>query len=485
MTVELIDIHKTYGPVNANRGITLRFVPGEIHGILGENGAGKSTLMKILSGFTPRSSGRIRIDGNDVAYHTPAEALRLGIGMLYQEPEDFPVLSALENFMIGQTRGFRLNRKAAQKRFEWFSGRLGFSLSPETPVHQFTTGERQQLEILRLLSLGATVLILDEPTTGISRFQKETLFQALEALAGEGKILILVSHKLEDVEALCNRVSVLRQGVVAGEMARPLDTEVLLNWMFGSVPVLPEHKETEPGEPLLSLEKVSARGDRSGLKDCSVVIRRKEVVALAGLEGSGQGVFLRVAAGVKSAASGSIRFRGESMAEKDCIAYQNKGVAFLPASRLEEGLIPGLTLTEHVALKAFRGFRVRWNDAAARTQARIRQFRIKGSPEMPVESLSGGNQQRLMLSFLPEIPSLLLLEKPTRGLDFESALWIWKYLFQYREKDVAIVFSSSELEEILMVSDRILVFFNGSIIQELRTASTDIHALGRAVAGKI
>jgi len=482
--VELVDIHKHYGPVNANQGITLRFRPGAIHGILGENGAGKSTLMKILAGFTQKTRGRIRIHGVDVDFRAPAAASRLGIGMLYQEPVDFPVLSVLENFMIGQTRGFRLHRKAFRERFESLCARLGFSLSPETPVRQLTPGERQQLEILRLLSMGTHVLILDEPTTGISSFQKETLFKALRTLAREGKAILLVSHKLEDMESLCDRVSVLRHGKVTGEMERPFDPNALLKMMFGSVPSPLKRPEMPAGAPVLILRDVSAPGDRSGLKACSVIIREKEVVALAGLEGSGQGVFLRLAAGLRVPVSGVLRLRDEGMGGKDGIAFQKKGVAFLPTARLEEGLIPGLSLLEHVALKYCRGFRVHWNVARDQAARHIRYFRIKGDPEMPVESLSGGNQQRLMLSFLPDAPALLLLEKPTRGLDFESALWVWDHLFRYREKNTAVVFSSSELEEIFMVADRILVFYEGAVIRDIRAADTDIHELGSAIAGK-
>ncbi len=485
MLVELVEIYKEYGPVKANRGISLRFAPGSIHGILGENGAGKSTLMKILAGFTPKSAGTIRLDGDPADYGDPAEASGRGIGMLYQEPLDFPALGVLENFMIGQARGLRLKGAGARKRFESLCLRLGFCLPLEKSVRELTTGERQQLEIVRLLSLGASVLILDEPTTGLSAFQRETLFQALRALAGEGKTLIFVSHKLEDVEALCDRVSVLRQGRVAGEMERPFDTGALLKMMFGSVPAPLKRQEVQPGDCVLTLQDVCAPGDRSGLRDCSVKIREREVVALAGLEGSGQGVFLRVAAGLTVPASGAVHIQGEPMTAKDSRSYQRKGVAFMPTARLEEGLIPGLAIAEHVALKRSRGFRVRWRQAEKQAQRHLERFRIKGTPAMPVESLSGGNQQRLLLSFLPETPALLLLEKPTRGLDYESSLWVWEHLLQYREKKAAIVFSSSELEEILMVSQRVLVFFNGTLIWDMPTAQVRGQALGRAIAGKI
>jgi simple sugar transport system ATP-binding protein len=486
MRIELRDIHKYYGPVKANYAVNLDVASGTIHGVLGENGAGKSTLMKILAGYCPRTKGEIRLDGTAVNYETPARAAEMGIGMLYQDPLDFPQLSVLENFMLGQIGGMADPQKCYKNKFLKLSRDFNFSLHPDTSVKRLTIGERQQLEILRLLSLGIQVLILDEPTTGISSIQKEILFQALKKLAAQGKSVILVSHKLEDVEMLCDRVTVLRQGEVTGLMDTPFDTAGLLAMMFGEPPVPPSRCSMPPGEPTISLKNVRASGGRTGLKDCNMVVRQGEVVGLAGLEGSGQGVLLRLAAGLTQPRKGSIHLAGRQMIGEDFHTYQNRGVAFLPAGRLEEGLIAGMSVTEHFALqKNHNGFWVKWQHAFARAKQGIEDFRIKGTPDTRVESLSGGNQQRLLLSFLPADPVLLLLENPTRGLDVESVHWVWQHLQKYCAAKTSIIFSSSELDEILMVADRVLAFFDGAIIKDVATDKTDIHELGRAIAGKI
>ena len=486
MRIELRDIHKYYGPVKANYGIDLEVAPGTIHGVLGENGAGKSTLMKILAGYSQKTKGEIRLDGTAVNYETPAQAAEIGIGMLYQDPLDFPQLSTLENFMLGQTGGMASHKRSFKTKFLELAGAFNFSLNPDTSVKRLTIGERQQLEILRLLSLGIQVLILDEPTTGISSIQKEILFKALKKLVAEGKSVILVSHKLEDAEILCDRVTVLRQGEVTGVMDTPFDTASLLAMMFGAPPVPPSRCSMLPGEPILSLKQVWAPGGRTGLKDCNMVARQGEVIGLAGLEGSGQGVLLRLAAGLTRPRDGSIHLAGREMLGEDFHAYQNKGVAFLPTARLEEGLIAGLSVIEHFALqKKHNGFLVKWQHALERANQGIEDFRIKGTPDTRVESLSGGNQQRLLLSFLPVDPILLLLENPTRGLDVESIHWVWQHLQKYCAAKTSIVFSSSELDEILMVADRVLVFFDGTIIKDVATDETDVHELGRAIAGKI
>ncbi len=486
MWIELQDIHKHYGPLKANNGISFKITPGNIHGILGENGAGKSTLMKILVGFIAKTSGTILVDGQAVNYRNPAQASSMGIGMLYQDPLDFPQMSVLENFTLGQIEGASTKKKDLQKTFQDLTSALNFTLLQDSALKSLTVGERQQLEILRLLALGVEVLILDEPTTGISSTQKEILFNSLKKLADEGKSILFVSHKLEDVETLCNRVTVLRQGAVTGEMDPPFDTNGLLELMFGKPPdTLPRCAEP-PGSDVLAMDSVCGTGGRTGLKDCSVVIRQGEVVGLAGLEGSGQGVFLRVAAGLKQTTRGSVELLGRKMNRQDHHAFKRRGVAFMPASRLEEGLISGLSVTEHFALQTqHESFLVKWQQAARFAKARIDNFRIKGLPESPVNSLSGGNQQRLLLSFLPADPVLLLLENPTRGLDMESVIWVWQHLQKYCRTKTSIVFSSSELDEILMVADRVLVFFNGRIIKNVKSSETDINELGRAIAGKI
>jgi ABC-type uncharacterized transport system ATPase subunit len=486
MLIELQNIHKHYGPVKANNGISLKVLPGRIHGILGENGAGKSTLMKILAGFSQKTSGSILIDGRPVHYRDPAQAAELGIGMLYQDPLDFPLLSVLENFVLGQTEGISGRKKAFRKKFIDLAESLNFALDPDAAVKILTIGERQQLELVRLLALGIQVLILDEPTTGISSTQKTILFDSLKQLAAEGKSIILVSHKLEDVETLCDELTVLRQGRVTGAMVRPFDAHRLMQMMFGAPPLPPGRIAVSPGSDVLVMRNVSGVGGRSGLKDCSIVVRQGEIVGLAGLEGSGQDTFLRVAGGLQPATMGSILLAGRTMDNRHHHAFKRQGVTFMPASRLEEGLITGMSITEHFALQQnHNSFMVKWRAAHNLAVERIENFRIKGTPDSRVDDLSGGNQQRLLLSFLPQDPILLLLENPTRGLDVESVVWVWQHLQAYCRRMTSIVFSSSELDEILMVADRILVFFNGRIIKDLESVRTDVHELGMAIAGKV
>jgi ABC-type uncharacterized transport system ATPase subunit len=486
MRVELVEIHKHYGSVKANDGVGLTLEPGEIHGILGENGAGKSTLMKILSGFAAMTSGAIILNGRPAAYRNPAEAARRGIGMLYQDPLDFLQLSVLENFMLGHTGSLRLHRKLIRPHFISLSESFHFHLNPDAAVKSLTVGERQQLELLRLLALGVEVLLLDEPTTGISAEQKEVLYAALRRLGADGKSVVLVSHKLEDVEALCDRVTVLRGGRVSGTMLRPFDTQGLLAMMFGRPPAMPPRLVHIPGQEVLRLDRVSAQGGRAGLRECTARIHENEVVGLAGLEGSGQEAFLRAAAGITPPAWGSVYLCGRDMLGGDYHEFRRRGVVFVPAARLEEALIPGLSIADHLALQADPStFRLQRAAAVQTASAKITDFHIKGRPETLVDELSGGNQQRLLLSFMPPNPRLLLMENPTRGLDVESVNWVWQYIRRYLQRGTGVVFYSAELDEILMVADRILVFFNGQIIKDVAASETDVHDLGRAVAGKL
>jgi len=486
MRITLRDIRKQYGKVNANDGIDLEIDEGSIHGILGENGAGKSTLMKVLAGYTAKTSGTILLNGRPADYDHPAQATRLGIGMLYQDPLDFPPLTVLENFMMGLAHGLVSREETTRPRLKDLADSFGFHLNPDDVVERLTVGERQQLELVRLLALGVEVLILDEPTTGISNLQKQALFRALRKLAEERKTILLVSHKLEDIEALCDRITVLRRGRVEGEMVPPFEGARLLKWMFGTEPAPPPcfERRTGEGSMMLAMEGVSGLGGRAGLNSCDVAVRQGEVVGLAGLEGSGQALFLRLASGLEKPEKGKIRLAGEDMTGKDHHAYRGRGVTFLPAGRLEEGLMPGLTLTEHFALQQQKGMVIHWPEAWQRAKRGIERFRIKGSPDSAAESLSGGNQQRLLLALLPADPLLLLLEHPTRGLDVDSVQWVWEKLMAYAAQGTGIVFSSAELDEIFQMADRVLVFFNGAVVKDVRTCDTTIEDLAKAIAGK-
>ena len=485
INIELRNICKRYGPVKANDGVSLKIKKGSIHGVLGENGAGKSTLMKIMAGYVTKTSGSILAGNREVDFKNPAAASEVGIGMLYQDPLDFPSLTVLENFMLGQptpAAGKKPDKKSFLKKLKQASAKFNFKIDPEAHVRDLTIGQRHQLEIARLLERGVQVLILDEPTTGISNQQKETLFNALRKLASEQKSVVLVSHKLEDVQTLCDSITVLRRGKVTGNIQKPFSADAIFEMMFETKPQPPPPPSFHSGPVVLEFKHLSVLGG-AGLKQCDISIREGEIVGLAGLEGSGQSIFLRVAAGLKAPREGEIFLRGKKMNKKNLHDFQSRGVAFLPDDRMGEGLIPSFNIAEHFILKRKSGFFLRQKEAFDKAREKIAAFDIKGDPESLAKELSGGNQQRLLMSFLPEKPAVLLLDNPTRGLDPESARTVWEYLKKYASNGSGIVFSSSEIDEILMAASRALVFFDGKIIKDVETRHTDINEIGRAIAG--
>jgi len=485
MNVELKDIHKTFGAVHANVGINLTVPAGTIQGILGENGAGKSTLMKILSGFIRADQGEIILDGRPVVIHSPADAIRLGVGMLHQDPLDFPPMRVIDDFILGRKGGLLAGQKAAAQDFKELAGQFSFSLDPEAYVDSLTVGERQQLEILRLIWLGARVLIFDEPTTGISAPQKVKLFAALRLLAEQGKAVLFVSHKLEDVEGLCHRVAVLRQGYLVGEAKPPYNTKKLVEMMFGKEISVGARSPCGADDVTLNLKNLSVEDYRMRIRDVNLDVHCGEVIGLAGMEGSGQGLFLRAVGGMTRTVGGKILVDERDLTGRSYQAFKKRGVAFLPAARLEEGLVPGLNLTEHFILaEEAKGFFINWDKGRLLAQSRIQEFNVRGTPANTVESLSGGNQQRALLALLRSQLTLLLLEHPTRGLDIESTIYIWNKLKERCQQGTAILFVSSDLEEILQYSDRVLVFFSGRVTPPLDADRLTTERLGELIGGK-
>ncbi len=486
MRVELQNISKTFGRVRANQDISLTFEGGHIYAILGENGAGKSTLMKIMSGYQPADSGRILVDGKPVELNAPTDAIVHGIGMLYQDPLDFPPFTVLENFIAGRPGGAFPDMDEARAQFLALVERFGFNLNPDAYVDMLTIGERQQLEILRLLSLDVRVLVLDEPTTGISAGQKSALFSVLKSLAvDEHMAIILVSHKLEDVIDLCDHAFVLRRGRLVGEADIPCPISELVALMFGKVVERQEHESVDFGDVVLSVEDLCVMSHRLTVEGLSLQVHAGEVIGLAGLDGSGQGEFIRACTGLYPPERGTIMINGQVMTRAPYHRFKQAGVAFLPAGRMEEGLINGMTLTQHFALTLpSKAPWVDWVRAWRVTSERITHFNVKGRPGSPIQTLSGGNQQRFALSLLPGDLKLLLLEHPTRGLDVESANYIWEQLLARRAAGTAIVFISAELDEIVAYSDRILVFFGGRVTPVEDRADMTANRLGELIGGR-
>lgn len=485
MKVELRHISKRFGAVLANDDVSLIVEAGSIHGLLGENGAGKSTLVKILSGFISRDRGQILFDGREVTIRTPADAIQAGIGMLHQDPLDFPPLTVLENFIAGQSGGWWIDRRQMVQKFRQLAAQFEFDLEVHAPVKDLTVGERQQLEILRLLALGVNTLILDEPTTGISASQKQALFRAARKLAAAGKSVIFVSHKLEDVNELCDQLTVMRQGKVMGNLPVPCGEKELINLIFGHELAPPVKLKTRREALALCLENVTLESDRLRLVIPSLRVCQGEVIGLAGLEGSGQQLLLQLCAGLIKTPTGRIEVDGEEMMHRPYADYLQAGIGYSPADRLQDGLIRGLSILEHMALRTSpHGWLIDWKTILKKTQEAIALFNIRGQPQSKVESLSGGNQQRTQLALLPVPLNLLLMEHPTRGLDIESTLWVWQQLIARCEGGTAILFTSSDLDEIMQYSDRVIVFSSGQVSMPIDAKELTVERLGQLIGGR-
>ncbi len=479
MNLEVDQISKQFGPVKANDGITLSIPPGSLHAVLGENGAGKSTLMKILSGFQDADHGTVHFGGVSVPLGDPKGAIATGIGMLHQDPLVALPFSALENFILGTS----FSRAEGRSKLKETATRLGFELDPDRTTRDMSVGERQQLEIVRLLSLGVRVLILDEPTSGISTGQREKLFEALRTLADEGLIVLFVSHKLEEVLDLCKSVTVIRAGRVVAEEDLPTPISRLVEMMFGEIVVTSTPTPVDGGDVKLVLKDLKAHEGRQTIAGAAFSVRAGEVLGIAGLAGSGQRPLLRALSGHASAQQGSIVVNGHELARSHQRAFLRAGIHYLPAGRLEEGLFTDLTITEHLEL-ALGSRKVDWDTAQQRSQQAIDRLSIKGRPTSSVDGLSGGNQQRVLLAMMPDHVEVLLMEHPTRGLDVESADLVWTQIMERRQHGTAIIFVSADLDELVTWSDRIAVCFNGQIIDTVDADTIDANRLGSLIGGQ-
>ncbi len=360
--------------------------------------------------------------------------------------------------------------------------KLGFRLDPGAITRTLSIGERQQLEMVRLLARGIKLLILDEPTSGLTGQQRNQLFDALNQLAAQGLMVLFVSHKLEEVNELCHTVTVMRRGKVVGETDLPKPESELVSLMFGSTaPTTDRALIASDGSAAAELKGISAGFGRRSIDDVDLTIATGEVIGVAGLEGSGQAGLLRAMCGQIQLRQGRLTVGGRN--PKRQREFRQSGVAFLPGGRLEEGLIPGLSIAEHLELANGTRFLIDWDQARNRTKESIGTYRIKGEPDTSVDSLSGGNQQRVLLSLLPPKLRLLVMEQPTRGLDVESAAYIWNRLLERRRQGTAIVFASSDLDEILAYSDRVVVVFDGRVIAVRLAKDLSADELGSLIGG--
>ena len=400
---------------------------------------------------------------------------------------DFPPFRIVENYLLGRDRRINLDYKLAEAELKQLASRYDFKLDIRAFVDSLSLGERQQLELVRLLAGGAQILILDEPTTGISAEQKELLFNSMRRLAHEeGKTLILVSHKLDEVQELCDHAFVLRRGKLVGEIDIPCPNEKLVGMMFAQLPPRSDRApQIASGQPALELNDVTVSTYRLTVEKINLTVQPGEVFGLAGLEGSGQHLLLQACAGLLKPTHGRYQLAGQDLTGWSYHRIQAAGVAYVAAGRLEAGLVAGLSLTEHLVLaQPEHTFFVDWSGSQKDCTSRIEKYQIVGSPNTLADELSGGNQQRLLFALLRDELKLILMEHPTRGLDVRSANWIWEILYNRREQGTAILFMSADLDEIVERSDRIAVFSGGVMSRVVNAKETSVDELGHLIGGQ-
>ncbi|HEX6131194.1 MAG TPA: ABC transporter ATP-binding protein [Actinomycetota bacterium] len=472
--VVLEHITKRFPGVVANDDIDLELRPGEIHALIGENGAGKSTLMRVLYGMYPPDEGRILVRGEEVKVTSPRVAIARGIGMVHQHFVLVDPFTVTENVILGEEGGRLLDLEAAHVKVTELAERYGFAVRPSAVVEDLSVGEEQRVEILKALYRGVDILILDEPTAVLTPVEAKELFENLRQLRGAGKSIVFISHKLDEVLEVADRITVLRRGAVVGETTPDETSKAKLAEMMVGRPVLfrLEKPDVAPGEPILRIERLLGEGKLNGI---TLDVRAGEIVGIAGVEGNGQKELAETIVGLRQPAEGSIVLDDVDLAGMSVEDIRNHGVAYIPEDRHEQGLVLDMSLWENVALgrhddPEFSGglgvmFIGKLKELAERL---IRKFDVRArSIGATAGTLSGGNQQKLILAReIDTDPKLLLASQPTRGLDVGAIEFVWRQILEQKAAGRGVLLISAELDEIYALSDRILTLYEGRITGE-------------------
>ena len=499
VVIAMKDIVKKFGTFTANDHINLTVHKGEVHAILGENGAGKSTLMNVLYGLYRPTSGQIFIKGQEVHLTSPKHAIELGIGMVHQHFMLIQPFSVTDNIILGVepvTGGVVVNKKLARKKVLELSERYGMKVDPDARIEDISVGMQQRVEILKVLYRGADILILDEPTASLTPQEIDELMEIIRNLTADGKSVLLITHKLKEIKACADNCTIIRQGkyISTVKVADVNENELAAMMVGREVNFHVEKKEQEPGEVVLDIRGLRAKDYRDAeiLKGLDLSVRRGEIVGLAGVDGNGQTELVEILTGLKKAEAGEITMLGQDVYNKSAREVFQKGMSSIPADRQKHGLVLEFSVEDNMILQHFNeepfaknGF---LNRRAIAEHARelVEKFdvRPRGCEEQPAGSLSGGNQQKVIIAReVTNDKDLLIAVNPTRGLDVGAIEFVHKYLVEQRNKGRAVLLVSFELDEIMSLSDRIEVIFDGKITGSVDGKNADEKELGFMMAG--
>ena len=497
MYLEMKNIVRRFPGVLANDHINLEIKKGEIHGLLGENGAGKTTLMNVLCGLAKPTEGEILIDGVKVDFSNCRDAIKCGIGMVHQHFMLVPVFTVTENFILGNEprKGGRIDTAKAREMVVELSERYGLMVNPDALIKDISVGMQQRVEILKALSRGAELMILDEPSAVLTPQEVEDLYRIMRSLQDAGHTIIFITHKLQEIKEITDRVTVLRDGRVVGVVeTKDVEQVELARMMVGRDVVLRIEKDHHPpGEVMLSVRNLRANDSRGlpKLKDISFDVRAGEIVGVAGVAGNGQKELVEVITGLRKLASGSITIDREEISQMDPRQRMYAGLGHIPQDRQQRGLVMNFSLVDNFLLgfedlKPFaRGPMIDYREAEKFALKLIKTFDIRTpSSQILARTLSGGNQQKAILAReFQRDPKLLIASQPTRGLDVAAIEFVHKRLIEFRDQEKAVLLISMELTEILDLSDRILVVYEGKIVGEFISGQVTPEQLGLLMAG--
>ena len=496
LAVEMRGIVIRFPGVLANDHVDFELRPGEVHALLGENGAGKSTLMNILVGLYQPDEGAIAVEGQPVRFGSPRDAIAAGLGMVHQHFTLVPSMTVTENILLGLDRPqFRLDLPRYEAKVAELARAVGLKVHPAAKVWQLSVGEQQRVEILKMLYRGVRILIMDEPTAVLAPQEVDELFKTLRAMTERGESIVFISHKLDEVLAIADRITVLRRGKVtaAGLTAKGRTKVELARLMVGRDILERISKEArEPGPVVLSVRGVSAENDKGlpALRDFSLDVRSGEIMGLAGVAGNGQSELAEVITGLRQC-EGTVDLNGYNVANRPAIDAIRRGVAHVPEDRHGVGSAPSLSISDNLIMKSYReppvsrGFLI--DTSVARKNAEtLRDAYSISMPSIDAEArlLSGGNLQRLILAREIESgPRLMVAVQPTRGLDVGAIENVHRLLLEQRQNGTAILLISEDLDEILTLADRVAVIYEGELLGTVDAATADIHDIGMMMTG--